>query len=223
MNPYDEILLPVVETFVSIQGESTHAGRQCFFIRFAACNLRCAYCDTAYAWDAAAAAMRSVSELLALVRAAGQPLIELTGGEPLLQPELPVLAQALLEAGCEVLLETNGSLPVDAMPPGVKKIVDVKLPSSGMDEHNDIDNYSRLGPDDELKFVTGDRTDFDWALAWIKRYRLRELKIPLVFSPVYGAVEPAELARWVIDSGMPELRMQIQMHKVMWHPDRRGV
>jgi len=223
MHAYDEIMLPVLETFVSIQGESTHAGRQCFFIRFAACNLRCNYCDTAYAWDASAAAMRSIAELLALVRASGQPLVELTGGEPLLQPELPVLAQALLEAGCEVLLETNGSLPVDAMPPGVKKIVDVKLPSSGMDEHNDIDNYSRLGPDDELKFVTGDRTDFDWALAWIKRYRLRELKIPLVFSPVYGAVEPAELARWVIDSGMPELRMQIQMHKVMWHPDRRGV
>ncbi|MPM71083.1 7-carboxy-7-deazaguanine synthase [bioreactor metagenome] len=223
MNAADETIFPVVETFSSIQGESTHAGRQCFFIRFAVCNLRCSYCDTAYAWEASAATLRSIAELLAAVRESGLPLVELTGGEPLLQPGLPELARALLEDGREVLLETNGSLPLDMVPPDVRKIVDVKLPSSGMSEYNNSANYPLLGPGDELKFVTGGRSDFEWALAWIDRHRLAERGVPLIFSPVFGAIDPAELAQWLIDSRRPELRMQIQMHKVLWHPDRRGV
>ena len=216
-------LLPVVETFVSLQGESTRAGRLCFFIRFAGCNLRCAYCDTVYAYDDSGATLRSPAELVRMAHDSGVRLVELTGGEPMLQKALPALARQLLDAGLEVLLETNGSILLDTLPPGVGKIVDVKLPSSGMSDRNEPENYPLLGPGDELKFVTGSRADFDWALDWINRWRLDRLKIPLVFSPVFGAVDPADLARWLIDSRRNDLRMQIQMHKVIWAPDRRGV
>ena len=223
MSAVPDDLLPVVETFVSLQGESTHAGRLCFFIRFAGCNLRCAYCDTVYAHDDSGATLRAPVELVRMAHASGVRLVELTGGEPMLQTALPALARRLLDAGFELLLETNGSRPLVALPPGVKKIVDVKLPSSGMAAYNDPGNYPLLGPGDELKFVTGSRADFDWALDWIDRWRLDRLKIPLIFSPVFGAVAPADLARWLIDSRRNELRMQIQMHKVIWSPERRGV
>ena len=215
--------LPVVETFLSLQGESTHAGRLCFFIRSAGCNLRCAYCDTAYAYDTAAAAPRSVAELVRLARDSGANLVELTGGEPMLHAATPRLAEALLEARFEVLLETNGSCPLAALPRGVRKIVDVKLPSSKMSDRNDPENYALLGPGDELKFVTGSRADFDWARDWIDRWRLAALGIPLIFSPVFGAVEFADLAQWLIDARDPALRMQLQMHKAIWDPARRGV
>lgn len=215
--------LPVVETFLSLQGESTHAGRLCFFIRTAGCNLRCSYCDTVYAYDVGAAVMRSVGELTEQALASGATLVELTGGEPMLHAATPRLAESLLDAGLEVLIETNGSCPLGALPRGIKKIVDVKLPSSGMAEHNDPANYALLGSGDELKFVTGSRADFDWALAWIERHRLAALGIPLIFSPVFGKVAPADLAQWLIDARDPALRMQIQMHKVIWAPDRRGV
>ena len=141
----------------------------------------------------------------------------------MLHAATPRLAGSLLDAGLEVLIETNGSRPLGSLLSGVKKIVDVKLPSSGMAEHNDPANYALLGPGDELKFVTGSRADLDWALAWIGRWRLAELGIPLIFSPVFGKISPADLAQWLIDARDPALRMQIQMHKVIWEPDRRGV
>ncbi len=215
--------LPVVETFLSIQGESTHAGRQCFFIRLGGCNLRCTYCDTEYAQSESAGSPRTIDSLTAEVISSGVRLVELTGGEPVLHPGLPDLAAALLAAGCEVLLETNGSLPLDKIPGAVKKIVDVKLPSSGMSDRNRVENYGLLKPGDELKFVTGTRADFDFALAWIARWRLEELLIPLIFSPVFGGVTPAELVSWVLDSGHPALRFQLQLHKFVWAPERRGV
>ena len=218
-----QIFLPAVETFVSIQGESTHAGRICFFIRLAGCNLRCSYCDTVYAQTPECGKLRSMADLLAEVRASGVKLVELTGGEPALNENTPLLAEALLADGCEVLMETNGSVRLDRFPRGVKRIIDVKLPSSGMHEANDPANYRDLHAGDELKFVTGSREDFEYALAWIDRWELDKKSGPLIFSAVFGAVQPAELVEWIIASKRNYLRFQLQMHKFVWPPEMRGV
>ena len=207
--------IDLAEHFLSLQGESTHAGRRCYFLRLAGCNLRCRYCDTQYAWERSAGTPRETEELTALVLASGCPLVEVTGGEPLIQEGTPELCRRLLDVGLEVLLETNGSLPLESIPPEVRKIVDCKLPGSGMADRNCTANYARLLPHDEVKFVTGSREDFDFAMEVIRRYRLAEKTPNLLFSPVWGRIAPEELARWVIDSGAP-IRMQLQMHKVLW-------
>ena len=212
-------MLSVCETFSSIQGESTHAGRPCFFIRLAGCSCNCSYCDTEYA--KAPGKPYGIEELLALARNSGLALVEITGGEPMEQPESPLLCRRLLDEGFEVLLETNGTLPLDAVPSGVRRIVDCKLPSSGMAERNFTVNYSLLNADDEVKFVVGTREDFDCAVGVIKDHRLAEKGCALLVSPVWGRADFRELAEWVLTSGLP-LRMQIQMHKVIWG-DRRGV
>ena len=215
--------LNVVECFTSIQGESTHAGRVCFFIRLAGCNLECSYCDTKYAQESGCGKLQSLAELLALAQASGTKLVEITGGEPALQPETPLLAELLLDNGFEVLMETNGSVRLDRFPRQLKRIIDVKLPSSGMNVANDPENYRRLHDGDELKFVVGSREDFEYALAWIDRCELDKKAVPLIFSPVFGAVQSAELAEWILQSKRDYLRMQLQMHKYIWHPDQRGV
>lgn len=212
-------MLPVIETFLSIQGESTHAGRRCFFIRLAQCNLHCSYCDTAYAREGGRE--MSVEELVAEVRNSGCPLVEVTGGEPLIHAETIALLQALLESGMEVLLETNGSVSIARVPEKVKKILDCKTPGSGMAEMNCFDNYALLAPHDEVKFVVSDRQDFEWSLAVIDRFSLARKTPNLIFSPVWGKVGFEELADWVIASGYP-VRMQLQMHKLIWG-DRKGV
>ena len=212
-------MLAVCETFSSIQGESTFAGRPCFFIRLAGCSGVCTYCDTGYA--KAPGRECAAGELLELARRSGLPLVEVTGGEPMEQRETPVLCRLLLEAGFEVLLETNGSIPLDAVPAGVHRIVDCKLPSSGMAERNCVRNYDLLGAGDEVKFVVGSRGDFDHAVRVIGEYRLAEKDCELLVSPVWGRVGLPELAEWVLKSGLP-LRMQLQMHKIIWG-DRRGV
>lgn len=212
-------MLPVIETFSSLQGESTHAGRKCFFIRLAGCDLRCSYCDTAYAWEGGEE--RSVAELVDAARASGMDLVEVTGGEPLIHPETPALLAALLADGREVLLETNGARSIADVPSAVRKILDCKLPSSGMAEHNRYDNYPLLRPHDEVKFVVADRRDFDFACEVIRRYRLPERTGALIFSPVWGKISWEELAGWVIASELP-IRMQLQMHKLIWG-ERRGV
>ncbi|WP_176011844.1 radical SAM protein [Victivallis sp. Marseille-Q1083] len=212
----------VVEAFLSLQGESTHAGKLCYFIRLAGCNLRCSYCDTAYAQSAAAGAPRRLAELLDQVRQSGAPLVEITGGEPLEHPNLPLLCQALLTAGLEVLLETNGSRSIAAVPAAVRKIVDCKLPSSGMSAANCFDNFRHLQPHDEVKFVIGDRTDYQYARRVIDEYHLTDSTSHLLFSPVWGSVEPAELAGWIIEDKLP-VRLQIQLHKLIWGPDKTGV
>ena len=212
-------MLPVIETFASIQGESTHAGRRCFFIRLAGCNLRCTYCDTAYAWEGGE--MQDIAGLTAMAVASGCEVVEVTGGEPLIHPETPALLQALLDAGMEVLLETNGSVSIANVPAQVRKIVDCKTPGSGMAERNCWENFALLQPHDEVKFVISGADDFQWSIGIIDRYKLAEKTPNLIFSPIWGKVEFEELAQWVIECGRP-VRMQLQLHKLIWG-DRKGV
>ena len=212
-------MLPVIETFASIQGESTHAGRKCFFIRLAQCNLRCNYCDTAYAWDGGT--LRSVAGLVAEVKASGLNLVEVTGGEPLIHEETPALLQALLDAGLEVLLETNGSVSIENVPQEVRKIVDCKTPGSGMNERNKFSNFALLCPHDEVKFVVSGKEDFHWAVRIIEKYRLTEKTQNLIFSPVWNRISFEELAALVVQCKLP-VRMQLQMHKLIWG-DKKGV
>jgi len=211
----------VCETFSSIQGESSHAGKKCFFIRLSGCDLNCSYCDTTYARSPESGVERTVAELVEEAKRAALPTVEITGGEPLCSPETPALCNALLDAGFEVLLETNGAHPIDAIPAEVCRILDCKLPGSGMSGRNCTANYALLTPRDEVKFVISDRGDFDHACAVIEKYRLYERTLHLIASPVWGRVDFAELAAWVMASPLP-WRMQLQMHKVIWG-DRRGV
>lgn len=212
-------MLPVIETFASIQGESTHAGRKCFFIRLAQCNLRCNYCDTVYGWEGGTP--RSVDSLAAEAKNSGLDLVEVTGGEPLVHAETISLLQALLDAGMEVLLETNGSKSIADVPAQVRKILDCKTPGSGMSEYNDFNNYQLLLPHDEVKFVVSGREDFLWAEKVIRDHRLTEKTANLIFSPVWGRISFEELAELVVASGLP-VRMQLQMHKLIWG-DKKGV
>jgi len=211
----------LVESFTSLQGESTHAGRICFFLRLAGCNLDCNYCDTRYAREPEAGKPATEEELVSLAEESGAGLVEITGGEPLSDPETPELCRRLLDAGFEVLLETNGSLSIAKIPYEVRKILDCKLPGSGMAEHNDFSNYQLLAPHDEVKFVISSRADFDYALDVIRRYDLSARTQNLLASPVWGRVSFEELAQWVVDSRAP-IRMQLQMHKLIWG-DRSGV
>ena len=212
-------MLQIIETFKSVQGESTHAGKVCFFIRLSGCNLRCSYCDTTYAWEGGEE--RSVESLLDEAAASNCNTVEITGGEPLLQKDTPLLAEKLLAMGKEVLIETNGSVDFSILPAGCCRIVDCKLPASGMEKHNYYEAYKHLTSCDEVKFVVSDRQDFDFALDVIKKYSLVEKTPHLLFSPVWDRVSPEDLAEWVISSQLP-LRMQIQMHKVIWG-DKKGV
>jgi 7-carboxy-7-deazaguanine synthase len=209
----------VNEVFLSIQGESTHAGRPCTFVRLSGCNLRCVWCDTAYAFHEGGE--MSVGEVLDRVRGLGCGLVEITGGEPLLQPAAIELMERLLGARYEVLLETGGSLPIDRVPAGVHRIVDVKCPGSGEERRNLWENMDRLREGDELKFVLAHRDDYLWAKREIEA-RALDRRAPILFSPVHGALDPGELARWVLDDGLP-VRLQIQLHKVLWPGVLRGV
>ncbi|HYZ88425.1 MAG TPA: radical SAM protein [Myxococcales bacterium] len=208
----------VTEIFFSIQGESTHAGKPCVFVRFTGCDLRCHYCDTAYAFHGGTDLTRE--EILHRVADYPARFVCLTGGEPSLQKELPQLAQELLDRGYEVSIETHGQRPLDRLPSGVKKIVDLKTPGSG-EPHTDFTELLRLGPGDEVKVVVCDEADFHWSVGVIDRLGLWE-KVPVLFSPSFGQVAPRDLARWVLDSGRPA-RLQLQLHKVIWGPEARGV
>ena len=211
--------IQVAEIFTSIQGESTRAGEPCVFVRLTGCNLRCVWCDTAYAFHEGRS--MSIDEVLDAVRRHACDLVEVTGGEPMLQPDVLPLMRRLLEEGYRVMLETGGSLPLDAVPAGVRRIIDVKCPASGEVDRNRWDNLDRLRAGDEIKFVVADRHDYDWA---VERIRERELagRVPLLFSPVWGRIDPAELARWMLDDGIPA-RLQLQLHKLLWPETVRGV
>jgi 7-carboxy-7-deazaguanine synthase len=210
----------VNEIFFSIQGESTFAGMPCVFIRLSGCDLRCRYCDTEYAF--AEGRDMTVPEILAAVRAWPARLALVTGGEPMLQPTVRDLFRDLLESGYTVLLETGGHRSLEGVDPRVHKIMDFKCPSSGMESRNDYTNARYLTPGDELKFVIGDREDFDWACRLIRRLG-RGLNVgQILFSPVHGSVSPAELADWVLACGLP-VRMQLQLHKYIWPDIKRGV
>ena len=213
-------MLTVFEIYESIQGESTHAGRPCVFVRLAACDLRCAWCDTPYAFTGGT--KKSVEEILREVEAFGARLVEITGGEPMLQREVTVLMQALLDAGHEVLLETGGHIPLDSVPEAVVAIVDVKCPGSGESAKMHWPNLEQLSPHDEVKFVIAGRVDFEYACEVVKRYDLTARAAAVLFSPVHGALEPAELARWILAARIP-VRLQLQQHKYIWDPSTRGV
>lgn len=211
--------LVVCETFASLMGESTRAGVPAYFIRLTGCNLRCRYCDTAYAYEGGRE--MTVAALVERVRAQPHRLVLVTGGEPLLQAETPALLTALLDAGCTMCLETNGSRPIGSLDARVHRILDVKGPGSGMAEHNDWGNLDLLTPGDEVKFVVGDRPDFTWALEVIERHNLAE-RLAVLISPVFGQVSLQEAAAWILASGLP-LRLNLQLHKYIWGPEVRGV
>ena len=205
--------MQIIECFTSLQGESTRAGEKCFFIRLSGCNLRCNYCDTVYAYTGGTE--YSIAQLIELAKTSGVHLVEITGGEPLLSTETPELCRELLTCGFEVMIETNGSLPVDVIPEGVKRIIDCKLPDSGMFEHNCFDNFKNLSAGDEIKFVVSYRRDFDCALQLIRDYDLESSPAVLLVSPVWGKVDFADLADWVKNTGV-RLKMQLQLHKLIW-------
>jgi 7-carboxy-7-deazaguanine synthase len=203
----------VYETFVSIQGESTWAGLPCFFVRLAGCNLRCSYCDTAYAYGPGI--VRRVDELAQQAAAAVVPLVEITGGEPLLQPGFPGLARGLRSAtGGTVLVETNGSLDISIIPEGVIAIMDVKCPGSGESARMDPRNLGRLRRSDEVKFVLTDRADYEWACALVRRHDLPAVCAAVLFSPAWGRLEPKLLAEWIAADRVA-VRLQLPLHKVL--------
>jgi 7-carboxy-7-deazaguanine synthase len=207
----------VTEIFHSIQGESTLAGEPTVFVRFTGCDLRCQYCDTEYAFYGGA--QMSLQQILDEVAKYPARFVCLTGGEPTLQKELPALAQELLDRGYQVSLETHGQRPLDAVPPGVRKIVDLKTPGSD-EPHTDFAAFEALSPGDEVKVVVCSREDFRWALAKLDELRLWG-KVPVLFSPSYGQVAAQDLAAWLLESGRPA-RLQLQLHKILWG-EKRGV
>ena len=218
------VSLAVSEIFKSIQGETSYAGLPCSFVRTAGCNLRCAYCDTAYAWDDGDAARLTVDEICRRVEPFGTRLVCITGGEPLLQPEgVAALARRLLAAGRTVLLETNGTLDLGAVPEGVVRIMDVKCPGSAEDGKTLPGNLELLGPRDEAKFVLTDRRDLDWAVAFVRERGLGGRGGPAVlFSPAHGLLPARELAEWILEAGL-DVRLQLQLHKLLWPERERGV
>ncbi len=211
--------LDISELFFSIQGESSYAGQPCVFIRLAGCNLNCNFCDAPYANDEPPT-RRSLAEIVAFVAEYPGFPVEITGGEPLLQEEVYPLLEALLAGGRKVLLETNGSLPLDRVPAGVVKIVDVKCPNSGCGESFDRDNLLLLCPEDELKFVISSRDDYNWAVEFLREHQLPGGRI-VHFSPVTTLLEPGALADWLLGDRLP-VRLQIQLHKVLWPEAVRG-
>lgn len=213
------IAMRVNEIFHSIQGESSHAGRPCVFVRLTGCNLRCVWCDTAYAFHEGRE--MSVEEILRAVAGYRCGLVEVTGGEPLLQPGAIDLMRELLAAGYEVLLETGGSLPIDPVPEGVKRIVDVKCPASGEVAKNRWENLEALRAGDELKFVIAGREDYVFARDLVRERGLTA-RVPVLFSAVREAIDPGALADWVLQDRLP-VRVQIQLHKVLWPGVVRGV
>jgi 7-carboxy-7-deazaguanine synthase len=208
----------VTEIFFSIQGESTLAGEPCVFVRFTGCDLRCGYCDTEYSFYGGSPMSRE--EIHAEVARHPTRLVCLTGGEPVLQRELPELAQELLDRGYRVTLETHGQRPLDRIPAGVRKIVDLKTPGS-KEPHTDFSVLAGLRAPDELKVVVCSEADFRWAVEVIDRLGLWD-RLPVLFSPAWGEVQPGELSRWLLACGRPA-RLQLQLHKLIWGPQTRGV
>jgi 7-carboxy-7-deazaguanine synthase len=213
-------MLNVFEIYASIQGESTHVGRPCAFIRLAACDLRCVWCDTPYAFTGGR--KMGVDEVIDAIAPLGCHLVEITGGEPLLQPEAPRLMSSLLDRGYTVLLETGGHVPLDDVPDDVVVIVDVKCPGSGEAGRMHWPNLDELSAHDEVKFVITDRADFDYACEVVRRHDLAARTAAVLFSPVHGVLALDELARWMLEAHAPA-RLQIQVHKYIWNKDARGV
>jgi 7-carboxy-7-deazaguanine synthase len=213
-------VLSVNEIFYSIQGESTYAGKPCVFVRLAGCDLRCTWCDTAYAFGEGQ--KMSIDDVLQQVEEYGSPLVEVTGGEPLLQEDVYPLMERLLDGGHTVMLETGGHRPITRVPAAVLKIVDMKCPASGEAAKNDWSNLDRLAPHDEVKFVIQDRRDYDFARDVIARHRLAARGPAVLLSPVHGVLDAKTLSEWMLADRL-QARLQLQLHKFIWSPTTRGV
>lgn len=211
--------LVINEIFHSIQGESTHSGRPCVFVRLTYCNLRCSYCDTEYAFHKGTP--QTIDEVLTRVKAYGTKLVEITGGEPLFQEGVHELMTLLCDQGYEVLLETGGSLDISGVDPRVKRIMDLKCPGSGMLKKNLYSNIDHLRPTDEVKFVIGTREDFDWSVGIMDQYDIPD-RCTVLMSPVFRELEPVTLAGWILEQRV-HVRFQVQLHKYIWEPEARGV
>ena len=212
--------LKINEIFYSIQGESLYAGVPCVFVRLSGCNLRCSYCDTGYAYTHGVLMERD--EVMEMISRNSCPIVEITGGEPLVQEETPLLIASLLDTGKTVLLETNGSMRIDLVDKRCVRIVDMKCPSSGESAKNDLENLNRLSMKDQLKFVIADRDDFEFAASLVKRVSSNFPTENILFSPVWGRLAPSILADYILETKL-QVRLQIQLHKILW-PDRdRGV
>jgi len=209
----------VCELFLSLQGESTRAGLPCTILRLSGCNLDCRYCDTGYARRRGV--LHSVEQILARLTDLRCPRVLVTGGEPLLQEETPELVRCLLDEGYETMVETNGSLDIAALDERAIRIVDVKTPGSGEAARNLPENLGRLTPRDELKFVIVDEPDYQWAAERVDR-RALPAGIEVLFSPAHGVLAPADLAGWILRDRLP-VRLQLQLHKILWGSDARGV
>jgi 7-carboxy-7-deazaguanine synthase len=215
------LALKVNEIFYSIQGESSYAGRPCVFVRLTGCNLRCSYCDTRYAYDEGD--LMEIGDVLKRVASYKCPLVEVTGGEPLIQKETPYLIHNLLEAGHEVLLETNGSQDIGQVDERCVKIMDIKCPTSGEEGKSDLKNLALLADTDEIKFVIGDRGDYDYAKKILNSMDLKPSPISRVhFSPVFGKMDTGLLAKWILADHL-DVRLHLQIHKIIWDPEKRGV
>ena len=217
----NDVLL-VSEIFLSIQGESTRAGLPCTFIRLAGCNLRCSWCDTAYARDAAAGEKMSIDDVLTRVAKPACRRVEVTGGEPLTQAPCAELLQRLCDGGYETLLETNGSLDISRVDPRVIRIVDFKCPSSGHENDNLWKNAEHLTKRDEVKFVIAGRDDYEFAHQAVTEHTLADRCATVIFSPVTASLAPAELARWILDDAL-DVRLGLQLHRIIWPDKDRGV
>ncbi len=234
--PLQSLRMFITEIFKSIQGEGTRAGLPCIFVRLTGCNLRCTWCDTAYAFHGGKKV--TVDEVMDQVerlnqRADGTPagitLVELTGGEPLLQEEIYPLAEQLLAVGYTVMIETSGERFIGRLPKQVIKIVDVKCPDSGEPGTFDERNLEELGPDDEVKFVLSSRADYEFAREFTRRHHLTEKVREVLFSPVHDdpegkwrGLESRALVEWMLEDGLP-VRLGLQLHKIVWDPAMRGV
>ena len=211
-------MLKINEIYASIQGESSHTGLPCVFIRLTGCNLRCSWCDTAYAFYDGK--NLTVEETLQKVETFGLPLVEITGGEPLLQEDVYPLMEALLKKGYRVMLETSGALPIDKVPEKVIKILDIKCPGSGEEKKNHLENLKFLSPHDEVKFVLLDRADYEWSRDLLQKHNLSTTQV--LFSPVYDKLNLKDLVQWILADRLP-VRLQTQLHKVIWNKDTIGV
>ena len=219
-NSRSKLELDVAELFVSLQGEGAHAGLPMFFVRLAGCNLRCRWCDTPYA-QRPLKKLLSLSRIISLWEQEGAlGYVQITGGEPLLQENVYPLMEIFLKRGAKVLLETNGSLSLEKVPPEVVKVMDLKPPSSGMEEHNLFENLAFLTKKDEVKIVVADKRDYAWAKEIISSYHL-PVFTNVLLSPAFGLLEPERLASWILKDRLP-VRFQLQLHKVLWG-DRPGV
>jgi 7-carboxy-7-deazaguanine synthase len=213
-------VLTINEIFYSIQGESTYAGKPCVFVRLTGCDLRCSWCDTPYAFSEGQ--KMSVDAVLQQVDRYGSPLVEVTGGEPLLQEDVYPLMERLLESGRTVLLETGGQIDVSRVPLAVIKVMDVKCPGSGESHRNEWGNIDRLGSRDQVKFVIKDRGDYEFARDLVVRHALDRRCAAVLFSPVHDVLEPKALSEWILADRLP-VRLQLQIHKHIWGANVRGV